>query len=126
MRFVLFILALTLATPGLAQDLTAWIGHHPSEVLADAKWQTLFIAALGQDGFKRLQNDMGVEEPMTRDGDWLVGTGCGAHQCGDVQGGFAISVKTGEILAVVLDEQGLKHWGSGAQVPHSLLAIAQQ
>ncbi len=126
MRFVVFVLAFVLATPVLAQDVTKWVGREPDEIIADARWQAQFIAVMGKAGFKRLQDDLVIEEPMTRDGDWVVGTGCAPHQCGDVMGGFAISVKTGKILAVVRDAGGVKHWGSGAQEPPSLAAIAQQ
>ncbi|MEO8242298.1 MAG: hypothetical protein ABI832_08285 [bacterium] len=120
MRFIVFVAALFLASPLMAQGISRWIGQGPSEILADESWQVQFVGVIGNDGLRRLQDDLVVEEPVVRDGDWIVGTGCAPHQCGDVMGGFAISISTGEILAVVHDDAGIKVWGDLTHLPGAL------
>ena len=76
----------------------------------------------GRRGLERLVADMGVEEPITREGDWVVARGCAPHMCGDSRGGFAVHVMTGQVVAVVHDDAGIVVWGG--QLPPSLAEIA--
>ncbi len=126
MRFIMFCMAMLFAAPAMAQSISRWEGHGPNEILADTGWQAQFVAIMGQDGLQRLQHDLVIEEPLVRDGDWLVGTGCAPHECGDVMGGFAVSISTGEIVAVVKDAAGIKVWGDDKLLPPMLLEIASK
>ncbi len=118
---VLLFAALTPAAQG--QAVADWVGRYPHELLAETDLQAALLRLVGQDGLRRLGDDMGIEEPMARDGDWIVATGCAPHLCGDVMAGFALSIMTSRIVAVARDEAGITVWGEA--LPQALAVMAR-
>lgn len=115
--------ALALAASTLAaQGVEDWVGRGPNEMLADAGWRAALIALMGEAEFQRLSDDMGVEVPVTREGDWIVATGCMPHSCGQVAG-FAWHLGRGSLVAVIHDDLGQAIWGEAASLPPSLAAM---
>ena len=116
------VLALGVPLAVWAEDAGNWVGRWPSEMLADPGWVAALRDMAGSEGVQRLTFAMGVEEPVARQGSWVVATGCAPHLCGEVMGGFAVSVLTGRIVAVVRDDAGITVWGG--DLPAALAGIA--
>ena len=77
---------------------------------------------MGPQDLERLVQDMGVETPVTREGGWIVATGCMPHACGQVAG-FAWHQGRGPLVAVINDDLGQAIWGDAAELPPSLAAM---
>ena len=126
MRRVVLTLIAALALPQVAgADAADWIGQAPYDLVQSPEWRGALVALMGRVDLLRLQDAVVVADPIVRQGDWVVATGCAPHQCGDVRGGVAISVVSGRVVAVVRDQAGLQVWGDAADMPPGLAGIVQ-
>lgn len=92
-------------------DIDAFGGQPAWSVVQETEQQR-FKQLLGKD-FDEFSKFIAVAQKVERDGNFLVGGGCMAHNCFNQQSIFTIDGKTGRSYSALIDResQGIKVWG---------------
>lgn len=91
-----------------------WVGRYAYELFRASDWRPALVAVMGEDGYAFAGETFNLAAPMERQGDWVVGTGCRQHDCGDWRGAVALHVSDGRILVAINNHGDVQVWGKDA------------
>lgn len=91
-----------------------WEGHYAYELFRASDWRPALVEVMGEDGYRYGGQTFNLSAPMERQGNWVVGTGCRQHDCGDWRGAIALHVTDGRILVAINDHGNAQFWGKQA------------
>lgn len=96
-------------------------GQQPQNVVRQIE-KPQFLKLLGDD-YDEFASFIAVGTEVKRDRDYLVGSGCTAHDCADKPGIFVIEIKTGRVFAAIIDSDKVKAWGvdQAVDLPYPIL-----
>jgi hypothetical protein len=88
---------------GAGEDVTRWIGKHPTEPFADAGERVRFGAWMSEDEVYELAERVAVGSEVYEVDGWVIGEGFDPKAGGDIAGMWAIRVSDGVVLALFRD-----------------------
>jgi hypothetical protein len=88
---------------GAGDDVTRWIGAHPTDPFADAGERLRFGAWMTEDEVYELAARVGVGSEVYEAEGWVIGEGFDPKAGGDIAGMWAIRIADGAVLAVFRD-----------------------
>ncbi len=92
---------LGLASAGVTnpRDAAQWEGKWPWDVLGAAEMEPVLLGVVSPAVLAEVRLAAVLSAvPMTRDGDWMAGAGCEAHNCNASRAGVAISTRDGRVI----------------------------
>jgi len=100
------------AAIGGGESVSRWLGTSAPEVFSDPAERARFRTVMSNDDIQTLYQQMIVPNPVTRRGDWAVGTGCMRHACNTNRGVWGLRLSDGAVAAAILDTgQGDRFFG---------------
>jgi hypothetical protein len=112
----------------LTTTLLSMDGKTPWQVIANPDLKRVFTQLLGAS-FDDFNHRLQVASAVSREGDWLFGSGLAPHQGGSDEAAFAISTKTGEAFgAMTVGGEKIFMYGTdkAANLPPPLLDWYQE
>ena len=88
---------------GAGDDVTRWIGKHPTDPFAEASERLRFGAWMSEDEVYELAERVGVGSEVYAVDGWVIGEGFDPTAGGDIAGLWAIRVSDGAVLALFRD-----------------------
>ncbi len=80
-----------------------WIGRHPNEPFRNPEEQARFLQIMTWPQLDELKDFTAVGREVEWRGDWVLGAGCFAHDCGARKGAWGIRLSTGAAVAVLME-----------------------
>lgn len=93
----------TVKRPALPGNLTTYIGEYPATLMKVAPVKSRLRTLLGKR-YSDFNLSIDVQSVITRDGDFLLASGCMAHACTINEAAFAIDLKNKRIHAVIYEK----------------------
>jgi hypothetical protein len=88
---------------GAGDDVSRWIGAHPTDPFADADERLRFGAWMSQDEVYELAARVEVGSEVYESEGWVIGEGFDPSAGGDIAGLWAIRISDGAVLALFRD-----------------------
>jgi len=110
---------------GSGAQVTRWIGSHPHSIFEDPSERARFAQILAPGLIDDLATSVSVANPVTQQGDWVIGQGCFPHRCNLQRGLWAIRIGDGATGAALLARDGPDRiFGHAATDPILRAAVA--
>jgi hypothetical protein len=89
--------------PALPANLSRYVDKYPSDLMRVPAVKTRLRALLGRR-YSYFLTSIGVEMPITRDGDFLLASGCTPHACTINEAAFVIDMVNKRMYAAIFDK----------------------
>lgn len=89
---------------GAGEDVTRWIGEHPYMPYRDRAEQMRFATIMSPAEVEELFSLIGLATGAVQRGDWVLGEGCEAHNCGAAGGLWGLRISDGAVVAAIAAE----------------------
>jgi hypothetical protein len=91
------------AATGGGESVSRWLGTSAPQIFSDPAERSRFRTVMSDEDIQTLYQQMIVPNPVTRRGDWIVGTGCMRHACNTNRGVWGLRLSDGAVAAAILD-----------------------
>lgn len=95
--------AQTVRHPALPRNLTQYVGEYPVKLMKVPAVKSRLKTLLGRR-YSDFDTSISVQHTMTREGDFLLASGCMAHACTINEAAFVIDLKNKRIHAVIYEK----------------------
>lgn len=91
------------AATGGGESVSRWLGASAPEIFLDPAERSRFRTVMADADIQILYQQMIVPNPVTRRGDWVVGSGCMRHQCNTHRSIWGLRLSDGAVAAAIIE-----------------------
>ena len=93
----------TVQRPALPNELTSYVGQYPAKLMKVASVKSRLMSLLGKS-FAYFNDSISVQSEISKQGDFLLASGCMAHMCASNGAAFVIDLENKRIHAAIYEE----------------------